>query len=67
MNVIRTRFILSCAFAACVLMALSASHSSQISSKIAEFATPIDAAAQVVVDSAKSAGTFTSYLPGSYK
>ncbi len=66
MHAIRTRFLIASALAL-VFGTIAIGKSGEIVSNVVNLTAPIEAAAQVVVDSAETTGNFTSYLPGSFK
>ncbi len=67
MHAIRTRFLIACALAVVLGATHVVSENGEIINNMVNLAAPIEAAAQVVVDSAETSGSFTSYLPGSFK
>ena len=66
MPAIRTRFLLASALAV-VLGAAIASANGEMINNTVNLTAPIEAAAQVVVDTAETSGNFASYLPGSFR
>lgn len=67
MPAIRTRFLYASALALALGTVFVVGGNGQIVSNVANLTAPIEAAAQVVVDSAETSGNFTSYLPGSFR
>ncbi len=67
MYTIRTRFLYASALALVLSAAFAVGENGQIVSHVANLTAPIEAAAQVVVDSAETPGNFASYLPGSFR
>lgn len=67
MYAIRTRFLITSALAVVLGATLVLAENGEIIENMVNLTTPIEAAAQVVVDSAETSGSFTSYLPGSFK
>ena len=67
MHTIRTRFLIASALAVVLGATIIAGENGEIINNMANLTAPIEAAAQVVVDSAETSGSFTSYLPGSFK
>lgn len=67
MHAIRTRFLIASALAVVLGATIIAGENGEIINNMANLTAPIEAAAQVVVDSAETSGSFTSYLPGSFK
>ena len=67
MHAKRTRLLIASALAVVLGATLIVRDNGEIINNVVNFAAPIEAAAQVVVDSAETSGSFTSYLPGSFK
>ena len=67
MYAIRTRFMIASALAVILGAILAVGENGEIANTLVNLTAPIEAAAQVVVDSAETSGSFTSYLPGSFK
>ncbi len=67
MHAIRTRFLFASALAVVLGTTIAVGQNGEIMNNVANLTAPIEAAAQVVVDSAEKSGSFTSYLPGSFK
>ena len=67
MHAIRTRFLYASALALVLGAAVVVGENGQIVNNMVNLTAPIEAAAQVVVDSAETSGNFTSYLPGSFR
>ena len=67
MYAIRTRFLIASALAVVLGAVIVVGENGEIISNMVNLTAPIEAAAQVVVDSAETSGGFTSYLPGSFK
>ena len=67
MPAIRARFLLASALPVVLGAAIAVSANGEIINDMVNFAAPIEAAAQVVVDTAETSGNFTSYLPGSFR
>ncbi len=67
MHAIRTRFLFASALAVVLGTAIAAGQNGAILNDLVNLTAPIEAAAQIVVDSADTASSFTSYLPGSFK
>ena len=67
MHAIRTRFLFASALAVVLGTAIAVGQDGAMLNNMVNLTAPIEAAAQIVVDSADTAGSFTSYLPGSFK
>jgi hypothetical protein len=67
MHAIRSRFLYASALALVLGAAFVVGGNGQIANNMVNLTAPIEAAAQVVVDSAEPSGNFTSYLPGSFR
>lgn len=67
MPAIRTRFLLASALAVVLGAAIAVSANGEMINNTVNLTAPIEAAAQVVVDTAETSGNFTSYLPGSFR
>ncbi len=67
MHAIRTRFLIASALAVMLGATVTVGKNGEIINSMANFTAPIEAAAQVVVDTADTSGSFTAYLPGSFK
>ena len=67
MHTIRTRFLIASALAVAFGTTLAVGQNGEIANNVVNLAAPLEVAAHVVVDSAKTSGSFTSYLPGSFK
>ena len=67
MHAIRTRFLFASALAVVLGTTIAIGQNGDMLNNMANLTAPIEAAAQIVVDSAETSGSFTSYLPGSFK
>ena len=67
MQAIRTRFLYASALSLVLGVAFAVGENRQIVNNMVNLTAPIEAAAQVVVDSAETSGNFASYLPGSFR
>ena len=67
MPAIRTRFLIASVLAVGLGATIAVSKNGEIIDNMSNLAAPIEAAAQVVVDSAETSGNFTSYLPGNFR
>ena len=67
MHAIRTRFLFASALAVVLGTTIAIGQNGEILNDLANLTAPIEAAAQIVVDSTETSGSFTSYLPGSFK
>ena len=67
MHAIRTRFLFASALAVVLGTTIAIGQNGEILNDLANLTAPIEVAAQIVVDSTETSGSFTSYLPGSFK
>lgn len=67
MPAIRTRFLFASALAVVLGATIAVSANGEMINNMVNLTAPIEAAAQVVADSAETSGNFTSYLPGSFR
>ena len=67
MHTLRTRFLIASALALVFGTTIAVGQNGEVVNNVVNLAAPLEVAAHVVADSAETSGSFTSYLPGSFK